>query len=68
MQWIPKQIVGIDEDLHSQVFDDKAKTTLYKVRWSRYDRTGDTWEPIIHLQGYASMVRAFKESHDKDVE
>ena len=44
------------------------KTTLYKVRWSGYDRTGDTWEPIIHLQGYANMVKAFKESHEKDVE
>jgi hypothetical protein len=45
-----------------------VKTTLYKVRWSGYDRTGDTWEPITHLQGYASMVKAFKESHEKDVE
>ncbi len=44
------------------------KTTLYKVRWSGHDRTGDTWEPIIHLQGYDSMVKAFKESHEKDVE
>ncbi len=44
------------------------KTTLYKVRWSRYDRTGDTWEPITHLQGYTSMVKAFNESHEKDVE
>ena len=52
----------------SQVHDDKVKTTLYKVRWSGYDRTGDTWEPIIHLQGYASMVKTFKESHEKDVE
>ena len=42
-------IVGIGEDFHSQVDDDKVKTTLYKVRWSGYDRTGDTWEPIIHL-------------------
>ena len=65
MQWIPEQIVGIGEDFHSQVDDDKVKTTLYKVRWSGYDRTGDTWEPIIHLQGYASMVKAFKESHEK---
>ncbi len=44
------------------------KATLYKVRWSGYDRTGDTWEPITHLQGYASMVKAFKESYEKDVE
>ncbi len=43
-------------------------TTLYKVRWSEYDRTGDTWEPITHLQGYVNMVKAFKESHEKDVE
>jgi hypothetical protein len=42
---------------------------LYKVRWRGYDRKGDMWEPITHLQGYASMVKAaFKESHDKDVE
>ena len=40
--WIPEQIVGIGEDFHSQVDDDKVKTTLYKVRWSGYDRTGDT--------------------------
>ncbi len=33
-----------------------------------HDRTGDTWEPIIHLQGYTSMVKVFKESHEKDVE
>ncbi len=52
----------------SQVHDGKVKTTLYKVRWSGYDRMGDTWEPIIHLQGYASMVKAFKESHENDVE
>ena len=35
IQWIPEQIVGIGEDFHSQVDDDKVKTTLYKVRWSR---------------------------------
>ena len=35
MQLIPEQIVGIGEDFHSQVDDDKVKTTLYKVRWSR---------------------------------
>ncbi len=68
IQWIPEQIVGIGEDFHSQVDDGKVKTTVYKVRWSGYDRTGDTWEPITHLQGYASMVKAFKESHEKDVE
>ncbi len=68
IQWIPEQIVGIDEDFHSQVDDDKVKTTLYKVRWIGYDRTGDTWEPITHLQGYVSMVKAFKELHEKDVE
>jgi hypothetical protein len=45
-----------------------VKATLHKVRWSGYDRTGDTWEPITHLQGYASMVKEFKESHEKDVE
>ena len=51
MQWIPEQIVGIGGpgDFHSQVDDDKVKTTLYKVCWSGYDRTGDAWEPIIHV-------------------
>jgi len=68
IQWIPEQIVGIGEDFHSQVDDGKVKTTVYRVRWSGYDRTGDTWEPITHLQGYAGMVKAFKESHEKDVE
>jgi hypothetical protein len=32
MKWIPKQIVGIGEDFHRQVDDDKVKTTLYKVQ------------------------------------
>ena len=32
MQWIPKQIVAIGEDFHSQVGDGKVRTTLYKVR------------------------------------
>jgi hypothetical protein len=68
IQWIPEQIVGIGEDFHSQVEDGKVKTTVYRVRWSGYDRTGDTWEPITHLQGYTSMVKVFKESHEKDVE
>jgi hypothetical protein len=68
IQWIPEQIVGIVKDFHIQVDDDKVKTTVYRVRWSGYDRTGDTWEPITHLQGYASMVKTFKESHEKDVE
>jgi hypothetical protein len=30
MQWIPKQIVAIGEDFHSQVGDGKVRTTLYK--------------------------------------
>jgi hypothetical protein len=32
IQWIPEQIVGIGEDFHSQVDDDKVKTTVYRVR------------------------------------
>ena len=56
------------EDFHNQVDDGKVKTTLYKVRWIGYDRTGDTWEPITYLQGYPSMVKVFKETHEKDVE
>ena len=31
-------------------------------------QTGDTWEPITHLQGHASIVKAFKETYEKDVE
>jgi hypothetical protein len=37
MQWIPRQIVAISEDFHSQVGDEKVRTTLYKVRWEGYD-------------------------------
>ena len=72
MQWIPKQIVAIvaigGEDFHSQVGDGKVRTTIYKVRWEGYDKKDDTWEPITHLQGYATMVKSFKESHAKDLE
>jgi len=68
MQWIPRQIVAIGEDFHSQVGDGKVRTTLYKVRWEGYDKKDDTWEPITHLQGYATMVKSFKESHAKDLE
>jgi hypothetical protein len=35
IQWIPEQIVGIDEDFHSQVDDGKVKTTVYRVRCRR---------------------------------
>jgi hypothetical protein len=58
MQWIPKQIVTIGEDFHSQVGDGKVRTTLYKVRWKGYDKKDDTWEPITHLQGYATIVKS----------
>jgi hypothetical protein len=68
MQWIPKQIVGIGEDFHSQVGDGKIRTALYKVRWEGYDKKDDTWETITYLQGYATMVKSFKESHVTDVE
>jgi hypothetical protein len=68
MRWIAEQNVGIVEDFHRQVDDDKVKTTLYKVRWSGYDRTGDLWEQITHLQGYSIMVKSFKESHENDAE
>ncbi len=58
MQWIPKQIVAIGEDFHSQVGDGKVRTALYKVRWEGYDKKDYTWEPITHLQGYATMVKS----------
>jgi len=41
---------------------------IFTARWEGYDKKDDTWEPITHLQGYATMVKAFKESHAKDVE
>ncbi len=48
--------------------DGKIRTTLYKVRYEGYDKKDNTWEPITHLQGYATMVKLFKESHAKDLE
>jgi hypothetical protein len=63
IQWITEQIVGIGEDFYSQVKDGKVKTT--QVRWSGHDRTGDTWEPITHLQGYVSMVEKRSRNHMK---
>jgi hypothetical protein len=35
MEWIPKQIVAIGEDFHSQVGDGKVRTTLYKEEWPK---------------------------------
>ena len=32
MQWIPKQIVAIGEDFHSQVGEDKVRTTLVRTQ------------------------------------
>ena len=51
-----------------QVGDGKIRTTLYKVRWEGYDKKDDIWESITYLQGYATMVKSFKESHVKDLE
>ena len=60
--------MSIGEDFHSQVGDGQVKTTLYKVRLQGYEKKDDTWEPITHIQGYATMVKAFKESNAKDLE
>jgi hypothetical protein len=67
MQWIPKKVVAIGEDFHTQVGDVKERTTLDKVRWEGYDKKDDTWEPITYLQRYATIVKSFKESHAKDL-
>ncbi len=50
--------MAIGEDFHRKVGDGKVRTTLYKVRWERYDKKDDTWEPITHLQGYDTMVKS----------
>jgi hypothetical protein len=60
--------VAIGEDFHTQVGDGKGSTTLYKVRWKGCDKKDDTWQPITHLQRCATMVKSFKESHEKDLE
>jgi hypothetical protein len=63
MQWIPKQIVAIGEDFHSQVGDGKVRTTLYKVRWEGYDKKDDNWEPITHLAKDLEKLAADRQQH-----
>jgi hypothetical protein len=70
MQWIPKQIVSIGEDFHSQVGDDKVRTTLYKVRWEGYDKKNGThsegWDSDGHAhvnQTYHDIVRMWRQFH-----
>jgi hypothetical protein len=57
IQWIPKQIVAIGEDFHSQVGDGKYGLLL-QISLGRIRQEGrrDTWEPITYLQGYVTMV------------
>ena len=50
LQWIPKQIVEIDKDFHSQVGDVKVRSILYNCGGKDMTRKNDTWEPITHLQ------------------
>ncbi len=46
MQWIPKQIVAIGEDFHSQVGEGKVRTTLYKVRFNSEGEDSDGGEYV----------------------
>ena len=45
-------------------------TGLTSVVWTldMFQSHAKDVEPITYLQGYATMVKAFKESHAKDVE
>ena len=68
LEWAPEKIVGIAQDFHKMIDDGKSKTTLYRVRWKGYASRDDTWEPITHLQGFAGMVKDFKDTHEKEME
>ena len=38
------------------------------MRWKGYASRDDTWEPITHLEGFAGMVKDFKDTHEKAME
>jgi hypothetical protein len=64
MQWIPKKIVAIGEDFHSQVGNDKVRTTLYKVRWEGHDKKlRELW-----TKDFKSSPTEEDEVEDDDVE
>ncbi len=64
MQWIPKKIVSIGENFHSQVCNDKVRTTLYKVRWEGHDKKlREVW-----TKDFKSSPTEGDEVEDDDVE